>query len=63
MGCKQLHLPDYFQVVNHHEVHEVHEAGFITGGNPILATNNTNGTNLLFNDMQGTAIGTLQVDK
>ncbi len=35
----------------------------ITGGNPILATNNTNGTNLLFNDMLGTTIGTLQTDK
>ncbi|MCF6174932.1 MAG: hypothetical protein L3J71_04145 [Victivallaceae bacterium] len=35
----------------------------VTGGNPILATNNTNGTNLLFNDMLGTTIGTLQTDK
>jgi RHS repeat-associated protein len=36
----------------------------VTGGNPILATNDTNkSTNVLFNDMLGTTIGTLQTDK
>jgi hypothetical protein len=35
----------------------------VTGGNPILATNSNNGTNLLFNDILGTTIGSLQIDK
>jgi RHS repeat-associated protein len=31
----------------------------VTGGNAILATNNTNDTNLLFNDMLGTTLGVI----
>jgi hypothetical protein len=30
MGCRKLQLSNYFQLVNHHEVHEM---GFITTKN------------------------------
>ncbi len=54
MGCKKLQLPDYFQLVENDQI-KYRAARF--SGNQILATNNTNGTNILFNDLSGTTLG------